>query len=515
MLTFDNWLTNYTWIGFGLVWVAAAFYYNAALTGPDSRLPVNGYWVVVFCGLLLFMRLPFITYNHELDIDESQMLAQAMGLKRFWVHWKFVDGLTQGPLTSYALIVPSWLGLPFDYTAGRSLGVVMLFFTLSATFLGLRDLFRKTVALAAFTPVAFFYLLSQGAFSTLYNEYLVLFLLALCFRLFSTLYRRPRPQIREVSLLGFLAGMVPFAKLQGAPTALVIVVFAAVIIYHRSPDKVKMLACFVAAGMLFPMLVLGFTIRYGVLDNFWQFYIIGNMEYSSGGSIWVKAMRYPRFLRQSGQFLYFFACNLALTLCAVVQSIRTRTPLRSPGLLFWFGLCHVATAFYVVVKSGYLFPHYQQFLIIPLSIFAGSLAEIALGPLSPDRRLPNTALPAWMLVCFLPHLVSKWATVTARGSVSGTRISVADLGKPISVSPVARTVLRFARPGDLLTVWGWHPAYHLETRLSQGTADVIPFRVLTEGPPTGESPSKIFAGYAKERPGRYRRPDHQSVLLVR
>ncbi|MGG7664098.1 hypothetical protein [Dyadobacter sp. BHUBP1] len=482
MLDFDEWLTNYTWTGFILVLVAVGFYYKASVPDRVTRLPSNVYWAGLLLGLLLLMRLPFIAYNRELDVDEGQMLAQAMSLKQLGGYWQFVDGLTQGPLTSYALIIPSWLGLPFDYTSGRLMGVLLLFLTLLAIFFTLRNLFRKTAALMVFTPVACFFLLSQGVFSTLYNEYLVMFLLALCFWQFSAVHRQTQPRSYQLLLLGFLAGMVPFAKLQGVPTALLIVIFTVILIVKRSQYKIRHLACLVGAGILFPAIVLVQIIRYDVLDYFWQFYVLGNMEYSGGGSIWDKALRYPGFLRQSGQFFYFFICNALLIVGAAAKLIWPGGRHGVSRLIFWFGLLHVIIGFFVVIKPGYLFPHYQLFLIIPLTVLAGTMVERGAEPPSWSSLQKNAMVSAWLLTCFAPHFVSKWASTTSRSSGSVTRISRTDLGKPLVMSPVGNTILRFSRPGELLTIWGWHPAYHLETRLSQATADVIPFRVLTPGP---------------------------------
>jgi hypothetical protein len=358
----------------------------------------------------------------------------------------------------------------------------MLFLVLLATFFTLRNLFRKTAALMAFTPVACFFLLSQGGVSTLYNEYLVMLLLALCFWLFSGVYRQTQPKAYQLLLLGFLAGMVPFAKLQGVPTALLIVAFTVVLIVKRSQAKIIHLACLVAAGILFPAIVLALVICYDVLDYFWQFYIVGNMEYSSGGTIWDKALRYPGFLRQSGQFFYFFICNALLIVGGVLKLIWPGRQRGASWMIFWFGLLHVIIGFYVVIKPGYLFPHYQLFLIIPLALLAGAMVEKVAELISWSRLRKNAAVSAWVLICFAPHFVLKWASTTSQFSGSVTRISRADLGKPLIMSPVGNTILRFSGPGDLLTVWGWHPAYHLETRLSQATADVIPFRILTSGP---------------------------------
>lgn len=482
MLNFDEWLTNYTLSGFLLVLVFALFYFRVKLSKEAPFEPVDWRWGGAFFAILFLMRYPFIAYNHELDIDESQMLVQALSLKKFWIYWKYVDGLTQGPLTSYLLILPSWLGMPFDYTSARLLGFVILCLTLTATFLTFLNLFTKPVAVVIFTPVAFFYLLSQGSFSSLYNEYLVLCLLALCFWLFSLLYRQSQPDVRLLFLLGFFSGMVPFAKLQGVPTALVIVIFIGLILLQRSAQKARALASLSIGGLLVPCVVLYFTMRHEAFDYFWKFYVIGNMEYSSGGSIWQKALHYPTFLRQSGQFLFLFVCYVFLTICSLWLCVRSGILFKSMSLLFWMGLVQVITAFYVIIKSGYLFPHYQQFMIIPLGIFSGVVLEAALPVIRWNSGKIRLASLAWMLACFLPHVMNKLATVTGHASLPGVQIRKGELGSPLSVSPVSKELLNFTLPGDNITIWGWHPAYHLETKLPQGTADVVPFRVLTSGP---------------------------------
>lgn len=482
MLNFDEWLTNYTLSGFLLITVSALCYVRAKVNSEGPFQPADWRWAAAFFGMLLFMRYPFIGYNHELDIDESQMLVQALSLKKFWIYWKYVDGLTQGPLTSYLLIVPSWLGMPFDYTAARLLGFLVLCLTLTATFLTFQNLFKGPVAVVIFAPVAFFYLLSQGAFSSLYNEYLVLFLLAVCFWLFSLLCRQSQPDVRILFLLGFVSGMVPFAKLQGVPIALVVVIFAGLMLLQRSPRKVRALVGLAAGGLLVPFVVLCFTIRLGVFDYFWNFYLIGNMEYSSGGSMGQKALNYPTFLRQSGQFLYLFMSYVCLITCAFWLLMRSGILLKSINQLFWLGLFQIITAFYVIIKSGYLFPHYQQFMIIPLGIFSGVVLEAALPTIKWNSGKVRLASMAWMLTCLLPHIMNKLAAVTGHASLQRVQINKEELGKPLSISPVSKRILDFTLPGDNITIWGWHPAYHLETKLAQGTADVIPFRLLTPGP---------------------------------
>ncbi|WAC13989.1 hypothetical protein [Dyadobacter pollutisoli] len=500
MLNFDEWLTNYTLFGFLLVLIFAFLYFKGKPNWEKPYKASHWLWALAFFGLLFFMRYPFIAYNHELDIDESQMIVQGMSLKKFWIYWKYVDGLTQGPLSSYALIVPSWFGLPFDYTSARLLGFVILSFTLATTFLTFKNLFTPLTALIAFIPIAFFYLLSQGSFSTLYNEYFVLFLLALCFWLFSIIYRQSQPDIKLLFLLGFVSGMVPFAKLQGVPTALIIVIFTGIILLQRSTQKVKALASLYAGGLFFPLLVLGLTIRYGAFEYFWKFYLVGNSQYSSGESIWQKVLHYPGFLAHSGQFLFLFICYSFLIIFALLILIRSRTLLKSTNLLFWFGLIHIAIAFYAVIKSGYFFPHYQQFLIIPFGIFSGVVMEAALKAAQLNFRKVELLSLAWMLICVSPHVINKLATVTGHASLPGIQIRKEAFGTPLFISPVSREIMKYTRPGDNITLWGWHPAYHLETKLTQATGDAITYRIMTPSPKQKSYLAKYLNDIKASRP---------------
>jgi hypothetical protein len=276
--------------------------------------------------------------------------------------------------------------------------------------------------------------------------------------------------------------MVPFAKLQGVPTALVIIAFTGIIIFQRSNEKLKSLVSLCLGGLLFPLIVLVLTIQFGAFEYFWKFYLIGNLEYSSGGSTWRKALQYPGFLAHSGQFLFLFISYAFVIMAALWILIRSGVLLKSTNLLFWFGLIHVITAFYGVIKSGYLFPHYQQFLIIPFGLFSGVVLEAALKTGQWNaRQLPILSF-VWMLICISPHMLNKLAAVTGYNSLPGIQVRKERLGAPLYISPVSREILKYTQPGDDIALWGWHPSYHLETKLTQATADVIPYRLLTSSP---------------------------------
>ncbi|GAB2556996.1 hypothetical protein GCM10027085_55200 [Spirosoma aerophilum] len=444
------------------------------------------------------MRFPFIAYNRELDIDESQMLAQALTLTKYWQYWTDVDGLTQGPLVSYLLIVPSWFGRPFDYISAHLVGFFVLIITLVFTYLSVNNLFAKPIGLAVFVPTGFFYLLVQGWFCELYNEYAVLCLLAIHFWLFSKLHRQPQPSFGVLLALGFVAGLVPFAKLQGAPTALITLIFTALLILSKSPDKIRSLVVLLTGCLCCPLLVLSFTRLNGSFDYFLNFYLIGNLQYSYGGSIGQKALNYPDFLKHSGQFPNLLLSYGLLMAGALWLTARSAFRGSTPSFLVWFGLLHVLTGFYEAIKSGYQYHHYQQFLIVPLALLSGAV----LSRFYDARQVPpirmRLLLAGWMLVCWLPYGIDKW-TMSNRSSLA-VSIRLQDLLKPVYVSLTAKKILTYTRPGDDITLWGWYPAYHVETNLSQATADNITFRVLMPGPLQKAHQDRFLADLKRHRP---------------
>jgi hypothetical protein len=500
MLNFDAFLTSFTSICFFLVLLFCLLFLRSALVQKSfSNIPF-WVWSIVFFALLALMRYPFLAFNKELEIDESQMLSQALSLKKYWVYWKYVDGTTQGPLTIYFLTIPAWLGLPFDYTTARLVGLVVLAATLAFTYLTFNNFFNRKIALVAFAPIGLLYVLSQGYFSAVCNEYLVLLLLAFCFWLFSVLYKQPIPSTKVLFILGLAAGMVPFAKLQGVPTALMMALFAGILVLLRSNHKVRDLAVLGIGGIAFPALVFALVYQFGAFEYFWKFYIIGNIEYSGGGTMLSKLLAFPDFLRHSGQLIFLLLSYFILVVYAIVVLIRSQSLAKSFTFLFYFSLIHILVAFYSIIKPGYFFQHYLQFLIIPIGIFAGVLIDAALGQrLWNSKRAWSQAL-VWLAVCIVPHALYKAATITGRASRDNAHIALEDLSKPLYISPVSKEIKKYLRPNEDITVWGWKPSYHVETGAAQGTADVMIYRLMTPAPKQQDYIQKYLDDMERSKP---------------
>jgi hypothetical protein len=500
MLNFDAFLTSFTSICFFLVLLFCLLFLRSALGQKHFGNIPFWVWGIVFFAVLALIRYPFLTYNLELEIDESQMLSQALSLEKYWVYWKYVDGTTQGPLTIYFLSIPAWLGLTLDYANARLLGFAVLAATLIFTYLTFNNLYKRKIALIIFAPIGFLYILSLGYFSALCNEYLVLLLLACCFWLFSILYKQPSLSTNVLFILGVVAGMVPFAKLQGVPTALMMALFAGILVLLRSKQKVKDLAVLGMGGIAFPALVFALVYQFGAFEYFWKFYIIGNIEYSGGGTMLSKLLAFPDFLRHSGQLIFLLVSYFILAVYAIILLIRSQNLGKIFSLLFIFSLVHILVAFYCIIKPGYFFQHYLQFLIIPIGLLVGVLIEAALGQRRWTSKSAWSHALVWLAVCMVPHTLYKVATITGKASRDNAYIAVEDLGKPVEITPVAKEIKKYLRPNDDITVWGWKPAYHVETGAAQGTADVMIYRLMTPSPKQQDYIDKYLIDLERSKP---------------
>src|SRR5262249_33545906 len=128
---------------------------------------------------LFFWRAPIIAYGVELNVDESQMLAQAHKYLFDWMPWRSVDGTTSGPLNSYVLLWAHLVGLPFTYWVGRVTGGLLIFFTISCSELILQHTASPRYSLLGVHPLLTFYMLAWGSdFVHFSSEHLPVALLA-------------------------------------------------------------------------------------------------------------------------------------------------------------------------------------------------------------------------------------------------------------------------------------------------------------------------------------------------
>jgi hypothetical protein len=460
---------------------------------------------VLVCGALLVLRLPQIKWGCELDPDESQMLAQGMRFLSHPVPWRDVDGTTSGPLNSMLLSVPMCFGAPATWQTARLVLWGSTCLTLFFLYLTLRSFGTRAEAQFVLLPTVLFYGFSSlGDFVHYSSETLSVLLLSACLYLLAREWTGDKPAKPRLFLLGLVAGSIPFAKLQAAPLALFLVVIglAQIAVCHRKAGRPwrtcwrEPLALGLGAAAV-PALLLGVVAANGALGDFWKSYILFAAYY-------VKDPVESRFHNMHELFMMPSDATpyLVGTIAALVLLLWTcaANRVRLPGQLFWPLIAMLAdgvlTAACLVV-TGKPFWHYLSLFVPPLALVCGlvffvgktrldhrSESELKLSPKRPgdaaqEHASPRTTLAfsLWLLLfslfvagihfCRVPfylHQTRCYSSLRIRKEL------------------VAEFVSRVSQRGDSLSVWGWVPAYYVQTGLIPATRDADGTHLIAPGP---------------------------------
>ena len=185
----------------------------------ESAAPAIGWpWWLLTAAALLCFRWPMFWIQHQLNPDESQLIAGALTLRHDPVFWRAVDGATAGPLDYYPLLPAAWADGFASYAVARLIALAVVFATM--VFAG------ETLALlagAALARIAVLPALAAVAFTTSpdFTHYSTELMPALLLAAagYAAVRQDRAPAPRWLWLTAVLLGSVLWAKLQAAPLA--------------------------------------------------------------------------------------------------------------------------------------------------------------------------------------------------------------------------------------------------------------------------------------------------------
>lgn len=460
---------------FGLIWVTFR-----------TRIS-DSVWLALSFGTLLLLRLPTLVYNREINPDESQMITQGYTLALDPIYFRSVDGTTIGPLDSYVLIIPSWIGIPYDYMSARVVAFILITLSLLFLYNAAKRWFGQMPARLALLPILFTLGLTQnGDLLSYCSELVPIFLLAIGTWLFSRIDTQTRPAYSILFLLGLLLGMVPLGKIQGAPVAVVLGLFAAVSLVKQPAVLFHKLSGLVALGvgaLIMPGAFIAMAWANGLYNDFWLFYIEGNLLYGGNTNHWQNILNFPRHMAKGEEFGWLLTFCAVLTALTIVRYLTLSRPLVLSGRwavrLGYIGFSLLA-AFYAVTRTGTEFVHYFFFMVGPVFLL------LALGwkmGMSPEGTMSRQWVPIMVTVVFLGLIVGKGALNYVRHiplNLYPNDISGFSTPQP----PIVQQIRKYAKAGEPLVVWGWRCDYYVSAKMPQGTAENHSERCVFESPMT-------------------------------
>ncbi len=430
-------------------------------------------FAVVILLVLLAWRWPALISPAELNPDESQLAAGALTLANDPVFWRSVDGTTSGPLNYYVLMPLLALdGLPVLF-ATRLTGLLLVWFSLVLSFALLRRAAGFPAAVFGFLPAWLFFSLTTDTDFVHYSSEHVSLVLTAAAGLLLWTSRLPTgvPGGWRWLLVGFCAGLLPWAKLQAAPLAAAFavgaVVFATVAKNTPWTARLRAVLQFAASSLAPSGIFLTMILGTGQFSHFHESYVPNTIAYATGGQAMGKALAglWPTLIL-TWSFPSFLVTVITLT---VVGATVAFSKLRPPSRFFWAALVAVVAALVAILFPRQSFSHYLLFLILPGSWLAAASAQSVWNALPSHRNLfvPLALIP----VLGFPAA----ARLLSPHPLAFTAVPEAETPPELRI---ARLVSQFTEPGDTLAVWGWAPRIHVESRLPQAIRDGNCFRQI-------------------------------------
>ena len=420
----------------------------------------------------------------QLNVDEGQMLAQAMRYGQDLTPWRAVDGETGGPILSWFLLLGHDLGLPFNFRAEHLLAALCLAGTLLAAFAAARRLVGEEPALIGLAAGSLWLaLMPDEDFSHYSSELVPELFVALALVGLAGVARSKTGVGGRVFLAGLFLGLVPWAKLQAVPIALMLGVWAlaAVIRDEPLPKRRRRHAAFLIGGALLPgALILAWVAQAGAFGQFWHSYIIANLSRAAGkpwGAQETNLLDLLFFQEGSPWFL-----DAALLVIGAF-CLRGRTGWRAvPRRATVLALLLLTAAVFAVLRPVITYSHYEQLCLVPLLLLVACCARVLLGDRSattdPRRRAGWCILAIGLLPLPAAYF---WHYDELRILAETWRYDQSSAFQPQAF--VVRAVRHFAPKAESLAVWGWAPYLYVDLGVPPGTRDAG-YASMTDGNPS-------------------------------
>jgi hypothetical protein len=302
-----------------------------------------------------------------------------------------------------------------------------------------------------------------------------------------------------VFALGFILGLTPFAKMQSVPIAFSIACIFLHILWLKSSARgqfIRSLAAFFLGVILFSALVVLYLIIFSIYDAFWTSYIEQNLLiYSTHGlggnltqvSFLAKINIFLDMLVrvQDTQMLFLLtAIALIVGIPFLIIKRFSLSPDQEKSNTFcfvYYSLVILAASSYSVIRPGNSFPHYLLFLIIPsgflIGVFLGELAKVLQVSKFTRSHLKLSLLTVVVFITVTSSFLQFTITIISDNFYLDNRRRFAKN----YLSPIAKTILNYASPGESMAVWGVEPELYVDTGLVQAIRDSVSFWQILPG----------------------------------
>jgi hypothetical protein len=373
-------------------------------------------------------------------------------------------------LYTWAVCWAPVLGLKFDYFAARITSLLCVFAMMVGITATLGELVTRRLALLLSFPTVTLLLASLNLDYLFYSSEQLpsaimawaVFLIALEVRKSSAL---------NAYLIGALTGSLPFCKIQAGPAAVYLwAVAAAVAVAHAGGVIAarRTLGWLVIGGITFPAFILVPVAASGAWSEFMDLYLRAAISYKSStsqgegpnvGNFMMLLKSIPEFVSHFIVVCGFFCALLFYSFPKLLAGSLRSKALAVSVLVFGWILA------YSIYRTGFLFPHYTQFLIFPC-VMAGAVSAIFIRGF--------TVIQSRVLASLVVVLVTLVQVPSAIREFKSQKRFIGNWGS--GVQPIGEALRKLVAPGQSMQVWGYAPKFHVFSGIPQATrfANTVP-----------------------------------------
>ena len=447
-------------LGWALLLLAVAWSLRAAWA-PDIAPSLGWKWWLLSAAALLCFRWPLLWVVHQLNPDESQLIAGAITLRHDPVFWRSVDGGTAGPLDYYPLLPAAWADGFARYAVARLIALAVAFgavvFAGESLALLAGAALARVAVLPALAAIAF---TTNPDFAHYSTELMPALLLAAAG--YAAVRQGRTPARGRLWLIALLLGGVPWAKLQATPIAAVLWIL--VVVREYRAGRPRSLFPLVAGALLPAFVCFAATVLMGQTEHLIVPYVLGNFAYVGAPQFsWteVAAAQWQNAL--SDGYLGFWIAGAALLLVPLglwhfrTAPVAARRAAFTAFLLFAVG---VFSALAPRRPSG----HHLQLVPLPLLWLTGTVLALAWPHEATPAAVRKRQLVAGLfLACALaPQLAWRAGGVDPFVAANAGGVSPAR-------RELAALVRSFSAAGEPLAIWGWRCSLYVEAGRPQAT----------------------------------------------
>jgi hypothetical protein len=475
----------------------------AGRPGPrSSEKRAERLFLLVISFTLFAFRWPTFIAPFQLGPDEAAFVADALKVTRDLAPWRNFDAGTSGPLNCYVLALPALIGLPINFCSARIIGLLLLVVAMLSLYFAGKWIYGRDVArLCIVPPVLLLSLTTDFNFVQYTSEYLSICLTTVALAAGAYLAANLgswRSRVIAVLVAGICLGAVPFAKLQASPiaAAVFIVAILALIASGRAQRDTKSLLIAYLGGLLLVPATIAVSLWVTKMWNdAWTSYIRTAFDYmgrASTAGTWVS-VDLAFFFGTTDLYPTFLEGALAVILLGLLSILWTR----SPGLLTRWAFAASVLVLLASLASVYqahrYFEHYLLFSVVPITAcVAGGLALLWQTTFGQKRR-------GILGLCYIALFTLPMTAIAL--SSKNEFVSTIRNHTRVLRSAGGLAIERYARPGDLVAIWGWEPRFYVETQTIMATRDAETSRQIYVNPYREYFRNRFLRDLKASRPG--------------